>query len=158
MADVTWRDVSCPWCKAEVNERCTQPTGRRVYPAHKRRVRRAEYEAGMRTPGTVYLLHFDQPYEHAQHYLGWTQDPTADRRLNVHCHGMGSPLVSAAVVAGIGVQIVRTWPGDRHLERALKNRKNSRGLCPCCKKQHNEKARLSMQRSRARKAQEKRTA
>ncbi|MBB5085041.1 putative GIY-YIG superfamily endonuclease [Nonomuraea endophytica] len=24
--------------------------------------------------GTVYLLHFAQPYRHARHYLGWTTD------------------------------------------------------------------------------------
>ena len=25
-------------------------------------------------PGVVYLLHFDQPYQHARHYTGWTGD------------------------------------------------------------------------------------
>ena len=24
--------------------------------------------------GTVYLLHFDRPYRHARHYVGWTVD------------------------------------------------------------------------------------
>ena len=29
-------------------------------------------EAAVMT-GTVYLLHFDQPYKHARHYVGWTK-------------------------------------------------------------------------------------
>ena len=24
--------------------------------------------------GTVYLLHFSEPYKHARHYTGWTED------------------------------------------------------------------------------------
>ena len=27
--------------------------------------------------GTVYLLHFDQPYKHARHYVGWTAERQA---------------------------------------------------------------------------------
>jgi hypothetical protein len=33
---------------------------------------------------------------------------------------------------GINFTVVRTWNGDRRLERRLKNRKNSPRLCPCC--------------------------
>jgi hypothetical protein len=32
--------------------------------------------------GTVYLLHFDRPYRHARHYLGWAED--LDNRLAEH--------------------------------------------------------------------------
>jgi site-specific DNA-cytosine methylase len=32
--------------------------------------------------GTVYLLHFDRPYKHARHYLGWAE--SLDARLAVH--------------------------------------------------------------------------
>jgi hypothetical protein len=35
--------------------------------------------------------------------------------------------------AGIGVDLVRTWPGDRSLERRLKRRHNSPRLCPLCR-------------------------
>ena len=24
--------------------------------------------------GVIYMLHFDQPYKHAKHYVGWTAD------------------------------------------------------------------------------------
>jgi hypothetical protein len=33
---------------------------------------------------------------------------------------------------GIGFRLVRTWSGDRSLERTLKNRHNSKKLCYCC--------------------------
>jgi hypothetical protein len=38
------------------------------------------------------------------------------------------------VAAGIGFQLVRTWEGDRTLERTLKNRHNAPArLCPLCR-------------------------
>lgn len=81
--------------------------------------------------GTIYLLHFDRPYKHARHYLGWTRDLPA--RIARHFSGHGSKLMRAVQRAGIGAKVVRTWPGDRHLERALKNRKNGCRLCPECR-------------------------
>jgi hypothetical protein len=39
-------------------------------------------------PGTVYLLHFDRPYKHARHYLGWTANLQA--RLDSHRAGHGA--------------------------------------------------------------------
>ena len=24
-------------------------------------------------PGVIYMLHFHQPYQHARHYVGWTE-------------------------------------------------------------------------------------
>lgn len=83
---------------------------------------------------TVYLLHFDKPLKHAQHYIGWCKDDTADRRFATHLKGRGSALVRAAIQQGIGVTLVRQWEGKpRTFERQLKNRKNARRLCPCCK-------------------------
>jgi hypothetical protein len=44
-----------------------------------------------------------------------------------------SPLVAAAVNDGIGFELARTWPGDRHTERRLHRFKNSGArLCPIC--------------------------
>jgi hypothetical protein len=48
--------------------------------------------------GTVYLLHFDRPYRHARHYLGWTADETVDARLARHRAGGGARLI--AVIRG----------------------------------------------------------
>ena len=81
--------------------------------------------------GTVYLVHFDQPYYHAQHYLGWSEDVNA--RLDRHLSGNGSKLLRAVSKANIGFRVVRTWDGDRKLERRLHKQKNSPKLCPICK-------------------------
>lgn len=81
----------------------------------------------------VYLLHFERPISLAhtcQHYLGWALD--LDMRLAAHRAGRGARLTQVAVERGIAFSVVRTWPGDRVLERRLKNRKESPRLCPLC--------------------------
>jgi hypothetical protein len=87
--------------------------------------------------GTVYLIHFerplgdlDNPRGQARHYLGYTTD--LDARLAAHRSGNGSRLMEVVTQAGIGWELVRTWPGDRGVERRLKNRHNSPRLCPIC--------------------------
>lgn len=86
-------------------------------------------------PGTVYLLHFDPPYKHARHYLGWTSN--LDQRLFEHMSGQGSPLIRAAVEAGHGVVLARTWNDlTRNDERSFKNQKNGPRLCPICNGEH----------------------
>lgn len=105
------------------------------------------------TIGTVYLLHFDAPVQHAQHYLGWAVD--VHDRVNDHLAGKGARLVAVALERGVGVSLVRTWPdADRHLERALKRRNNARGLCPVCVEGHNARAAASMRATRRRRAQQ----
>jgi predicted GIY-YIG superfamily endonuclease len=79
---------------------------------------------------TVYLLHFVTPYAHARHYMGWAKD--LGQRLAMHAAGNGARLVQVVQDAGIEWMLVRTWPGDRKLERKLKNRKDTRQLCPVC--------------------------
>jgi predicted GIY-YIG superfamily endonuclease len=80
--------------------------------------------------GQVYLLHFEVPYRHAQHYLGWTEDlPT---RLKDHRRGRGARLMEVITAAGIRFTLARTWPGTRALERRLKNRGGHARLCPIC--------------------------
>jgi hypothetical protein len=73
----------------------------------------------------IYLLHFSRPYRHAHHYLGFTDN--LEQRLAEHRSGRGSPLVAAAVRAGIDVVVAATWSGDRNVERRLHRYKNSRG-------------------------------
>ena len=80
--------------------------------------------------GTIYLLHFDQPYKHARHYIGWALDLA--RRLAEHAAGRGAHLLAVVKNAGIGWQLARTWPGDRNRERALKNMGGARRRCPLC--------------------------
>jgi predicted GIY-YIG superfamily endonuclease len=80
--------------------------------------------------GIVYLLHFDQPYQHAQHYLGYTDD--IDQRMATHRAGNGARLMEVIGQAGINWRLARTWEGDKELERQLKRRHNSPQLCPIC--------------------------
>lgn len=83
-------------------------------------------------PGTVYVLHFDPPYRHAGHYIGWAQD--ADARIAQHIAGVGSPLVRAAVLAGSHVQLAAIFSGSRYLERRLKRWHNTTArVCPICR-------------------------
>ncbi|MGD9101432.1 MAG: endonuclease [Anaerolineae bacterium] len=90
---------------------------------------------------TVYLLHFDRPYAHAKHYLGYAAD--LDARLAQHASGNcvvslpngGARLLQVVAEAGIGWTLARTWLGGRELERRLKRQKNSPRLCPICQAQ-----------------------
>jgi predicted GIY-YIG superfamily endonuclease len=81
-------------------------------------------------PGTVYLIHFDTPYRHARHYIGWTHD--LDARIQAHHRGHGARLIEVINDAGITWRVVRTWPGGRDRERAIKNRHEAPRLCPAC--------------------------
>ncbi len=91
----------------------------------------AEAAAGLGgTPGTVYLLHFDRPYQHASHYTGWTCD--LDSRLAEHAAGRGARLLAVIGQAGIGFTLARIWPGPRSRERALKRQGGAARRCPLC--------------------------
>ena len=86
-------------------------------------------------PGTVYLIHFDTPLHHARHYLGWCNEGGLERRLARHRAGNGSKLMRAIKEHGITWKVVRTWEGDRNLERKLHNIHGSR-LCPVCREEN----------------------
>lgn len=82
----------------------------------------------------VYLIHLEQKLAHAQHYLGFVEKDL-NKRIARHKSGQGAKMLRAANQAGIKWEVVRTWPdGDRTFERSLKNRKNTRCLCPTCTK------------------------
>ncbi len=75
-----------------------------------------------------YLVCFDQPYFHARHYVGYSDNIA--QRLQTHRNGQGSPLLAAALAAGIDWHLVQVWPdADRSFERRLHHRHGSR-LCP----------------------------
>jgi len=84
------------------------------------------------TPGFVYLLHFDKPYKHAQHYLGWTSD--LERRLRSHRSGNRNYCVLTSVITweGIAWRVARLWSGTLGLEKKLKRQKGNKRLCPIC--------------------------
>jgi predicted GIY-YIG superfamily endonuclease len=80
--------------------------------------------------GTIYLLHFSQPYQHARHYTGWTLNLA--ERLHAHENGHGARLLAVARAAGIGFTLARTTTGDRRKERAIKNAGGQVRYCPLC--------------------------
>ena len=89
---------------------------------------------GTKQPGTVYLIHFQQPYKHARHYLGWVHSPTfLEPRLGAHRDGAGARLMAVITAAGIGWELVRTWPANRAFERRLKRQGGLSRHCPVCR-------------------------
>ena len=87
--------------------------------------------------GLVYEIHFDEPIGdpdnpkgQAQHYIGHTED--LYRRLREHRGGRTAAIMRAVNEAGIGWRVVRTWPGTRDTERAIKDLRSGRRLCPEC--------------------------
>jgi hypothetical protein len=83
-------------------------------------------------PGTVYLLHLDEPFGHARHYLGYASPGNLYARLAHHAAGSGANLLRHVAKAGIGWQLARTWSGSRSRERQLKARGKGRA-CPVCR-------------------------
>lgn len=84
--------------------------------------------------GTIYLLHFDRPLAHAQHYLGWAKGDHVDKRLRTHVLGVrGAKIVKAAVAQGIGFSLAVTIENvDRNFERLIKRRGGCGRWCPHC--------------------------
>ena len=80
--------------------------------------------------GIVYMLHFDQAYKHARHYVGWTTDLLD--RLDAHAAGHGARLVAVIWQAGIGFTLIRICEGTRSTERAIKNEGGAVRYCPAC--------------------------
>lgn len=80
--------------------------------------------------GTIYLLHFDRPYKHAKHYIGWTRD--LESRLADHRAGSGARLLAVIKAEDIGWTLARTWTGDRNRERAIKRQGGASRCCPTC--------------------------
>jgi predicted GIY-YIG superfamily endonuclease len=83
----------------------------------------------------VYLIHFMQPYKHAQHYLGSTDDLST--RLLRHHAGNGSRLMSVITKAGIKWVLARAWYFDtvheaRQQEKIYKAAQHNKRLCPIC--------------------------
>jgi predicted GIY-YIG superfamily endonuclease len=79
----------------------------------------------------VYLIHFEEKYHHAGHYLGYSKHLWF--RIITHRANNGAKLLKAINEAGIEWSVVRTWSvKSQELERQLKNLKNSPKLCPIC--------------------------
>lgn len=89
--------------------------------------------------GRVYLIHFDTPLwsenprGQARHYLGYASK-SLKSRLEQHAAGTGAAIMRTLKEKGITWRVVRTWKGNRQLERKLKNWHNAPMLCPVCNK------------------------
>ena len=85
------------------------------------------------------LLHFDTPFKHAKHYLGFTEKEDIDERLHDHINGNGSKLMKAVTNAGITFKIARLWYNvTRKDERRMKNNRGAK-YCPICKEEIKQK-------------------
>jgi len=83
---------------------------------------------------SVYILHFEQSYFHARHYVGYSKFPI--RRLERHLAWNEQALIVAVKKAGIRIHLARVWPdADKSFERKLKNRKHTARYCPLCRAQ-----------------------
>lgn len=90
----------------------------------------------------VYLLHFNESYCHAKHYIGFVDGggEELETRLRQHQAGTGAKLMKVVTDAGIGFELARVWPdGDRNFERHLKNMKKASQYCPICRTSHTNK-------------------
>lgn len=79
----------------------------------------------------LYLLHFEEPYKHAKHYLGVAKNGI-DRRLEEHRSGHGANLTRVLKRNGIGFILAKTW---LQVPRMSENKIKGRGLsiyCPIC--------------------------
>ena len=85
----------------------------------------------------MYLIHFQRPYRHARHYLGFVAESGLAGRLERHRSGDGARLLRVITEAGIAWTVARLWPGaDRTTERQLKTLGfRSRACMPGAKRQ-----------------------
>lgn len=78
----------------------------------------------------VYILKLSAPLgnskHQAQYYVGWTKDEiTLPKRIACHQSGHGAAFTKAAVEMGITFEVILTLPGDKSVERQIKNQKNT---------------------------------
>jgi len=78
----------------------------------------------------VYLLHFDRPYRHARHYVGFTTD--LKRRLEWHRLGKSAALMTAIKNAGIGFTVARVWHNVTVAFERRISRTSIKRWCPLC--------------------------
>lgn len=80
----------------------------------------------------IYVLRFDttlgsdHPKGRARFYVGYAEPRRLALRIEEHQRGCGAAITRAAVKQGINVIPVAIFEGDRAMERAIKNYKNTR--------------------------------
>lgn len=92
----------------------------------------------------VYLIHFDKPFHHAKHYIGYVHSDLGGI-LEAHRNGYGSKVLRALMKAGIGWQVVKLWKeGGRKFEKQLKRRKKTSVFCPICRGRERDLKQVSL--------------
>lgn len=119
----------------------------------------------MGVQGTIYLICLERSLggegrASARHYLGWTNGTSVASRLEEHRSGKGAKMLAYASDHGIGFDVVRTWKGDRHMERRFKKGGHFAMKCPNCQEKARRKmsanSRAYLRRRRERDASEER--
>ena len=83
--------------------------------------------------GSIYLLHFDEPFGHARHYLGFAPEGKVEERLAKHGTSKGANLLKHVKRAGISWVLAKVWHNKtRNDERSKKGNGHAR-RCPLCK-------------------------
>ncbi len=79
-----------------------------------------------------YLIHFDEPLNHSQHYIGFALDLRS--RLAKHRRGEGAAILAECNRRGIGYRVVRVWAAgqDRRFSEKQLKALGARYLCPVC--------------------------
>lgn len=87
--------------------------------------------------GCVYLIHFERPFKHARHYVGYADH--LEERLKHHKSGNGANLMRIVTEAGIPWEVVRIWEdATRDDERKIKNTGHVPHYCPVCRKERKQ--------------------
>src|SRR5258708_18922453 len=87
--------------------------------------------------GDVYLLHFDPPYKHACHYVGFAEPGNEVKRIREHRAGTGARLCAVAILAGVKLRWGKGWRNkNRTVERRIKKREFGSifQMCPVCRR------------------------
>ncbi len=93
--------------------------------------------------GGVYLLHFEQRYEHAGHYTGHADDFGIRVTEQASGDGRAARLLQVIAQAGIGFRLARVWPGaSKGYERSLKNSGGASRYCPICQQERAARGQL----------------
>lgn len=94
-------------------------------------------------PYVVYLLHFDRPVGHAQHYMGICKVNRLHWRQLEHLRGNGARLTARAAELNIGWTVANLYPtADPLLERRLKTTGRFSSSCKLCANRRTDGAAL----------------
>lgn len=86
----------------------------------------------------LFLLHFNEPYQHARHYLGYAVGTGRGAKYaKAICKGTAlgpHELVMAAQWSGIEMEVAEVWVGEgRTLQRRMRSNGSLSRFCRICR-------------------------